>query len=123
MKRFVCASFVAISCAVVVAASPHYKKDGKPTCAIAGDGSSSCTSGEVAGLGNENVLVVVTVNGIAGTLCHNPGNSLEVPGQNPAEGSASAGVFIDSSQIKNGTLVIPPITTVLLFFRHQRRNK
>lgn len=97
--------------AVVQAASPHYKKDGQPVCTIASDGSSSCTAGSVSGLGNDNILIVVTVTGEAGTVCHNPGNNNAVPGQNPASGSSTGGTLIDGSQIKNGTVVIPPIST------------
>lgn len=94
------------------AASPHYKPGLKPTCTIdPSNGVATCSSGTVAGLGNDDVLVVVTVSGEAGTFCHNPGNSLVVPGQNPAEGSGSGGVLIDADDIKNGTLVIPQIVT------------
>jgi hypothetical protein len=62
------------------------------------------------------VLIVVTVSGTAGTFCHNPGNSNVVAGQNPAEGSSTGGVLIDDSDIKNGTLVIPPISTGAVTF-------
>ena len=101
----------------VFAASPHYKRGGQPVCTIdAETGAATCSTGEVAGLGNEDVLIVVTVSGSAGTFCHNPGNTRIVPGQNPAEGSSTGTQLIDADEIKNGTLVIDPIDTDAVTF-------
>lgn len=97
----------------VAAASPHYKgRNGQPVCTISGN-TASCTSGEVAGLGNENVRVTVSLAASAGTFCHNPGNSNVVPGQNPANATGSTSIDLSPDQIKNGTLVIPPIQTTV----------
>lgn len=112
-RRLVIAGlFAVVSAAGLSASSPHYKPGLKPTCTLdPNTGAATCTSGTVAGLGNFDVLIVVTVNGEAGTVCHNPGNSLAVPGQNPAEGTGTGGVLLPASDIKNGSLVIPEITT------------
>jgi hypothetical protein len=111
------AALIATTTTAVFAASPHYKKGGKPVCTIdAGTGAATCSTGEVAGLGNEDVLIVVTVSGSAGTFCHNPGNTNIVPGQNPAEGSSTGTQLIDADEIKNGTLVIDPISTDAVTF-------
>jgi hypothetical protein len=112
-RRLVIAGLLSVVTSVgLAAASAHYKPGQKPVCTLdASDGSADCTSGVVAGLGNFDVLVVVSVDGSADTVCHNPGNSLAVPGQNPAEGSGTGGVLLPASDIKNGSLVIPPIST------------
>jgi hypothetical protein len=117
LSRILVALMVAGFTATLLAASPHYKRGGKPVCTIdTSDGSASCTSGLVAGLGNDDIHIEVTVTASAGTLCHNPGNSLEVPGQNPATGSGSGSVDIDAGAIKNGTATIPAVETEPVVF-------
>jgi hypothetical protein len=106
------AALIATTTTAVLAANPHYKRGGQPVCTInTVTGAATCSTGEVAGLGNADVLIVVTVTGSAGTFCHNPGNNNIVPGQNPAEGSSTGTQLIDADEIKNGTLVIDAIST------------
>jgi hypothetical protein len=110
------ALIVSVTAAVVFAASPHYKKGGQPVCTAVVNGATitaTCSAGEASGLGNEDIRILVTLNGSAGTFCHNPGNSNIVPGQNPAIGTSATPVDIPGSAVKNGTATIPEISASL----------
>jgi hypothetical protein len=99
--------------AALAAESPHYKKNGQPVCTInTTTGTASCTAGLVTGLGNDDIRVTVSFGARADTFCHNPGNSLIVPGQNPTNVLASTTLDIDGSAVKNGNATIPAITVV-----------
>lgn len=109
VARLAGAVVIAITGAVVLAASPHYKKGGKPVCTVSG-ATVTCSTGEVAGLGNFDVEVSISFTATQGQLCHNPGNSNVVAGQNPATGTGGAGVSIPAGDIKNGSLTVPSIS-------------
>lgn len=97
------------------AASPHFKRGGSPVCTVSTSGSSSSVScrGTLAGLGNEDVLITVTVSGEAVYQCQNGGGNT-APGQNRVLiGPATAPTFIDSSAIKNGNLTFTTNPAVL----------
>jgi hypothetical protein len=109
---------VLLLCAAIPAAhagSPKYKKGGKPVCSVSivgGTGTASCTSGSVAGLGNADVRVSVSLTVSAPTLCAPPGNpGNTVPGQHRATATGSSSIGFSPDQIKNGALVLPPIST------------
>jgi len=114
------ALIVSVTAAVVFAASPHYKHGGTPVCTPATSSvntspySGSCTAGEAAGVGGENVEIVITVTGSAGTFCHNPGNGNVAPGQNPATGTLATPIDISGTQVKNGNVSIPASGTFTL---------
>jgi hypothetical protein len=89
------------------AASVHFKRGGSPTCTISGVGtnntSTTCT-GTVAGLGGEDIEILVTVSGSAVYNCQNAGGN-QAAGQNRVlVGPATAPTDIDSDEIKNGNL-------------------
>jgi hypothetical protein len=109
VSRLVVAVVIGVAGVVVLAASPHYKKGGKPVCTVSG-ATVTCSTGEVAGLGNFDVVVSISFTAEQGQLCHNPGNSLVVQGQNPATGTGGAAVSIPAGEIKNGTLTIPSLS-------------
>jgi hypothetical protein len=96
---FTLLALASITVVVVWAANPHYKKG--PT--FQENGSTVTATGTIAGLGNGNVLAVLSFpDATATTTCTNPGGT-QAPGQNPAvpvdvEGTASIG------NPKNGTL-------------------
>lgn len=96
----------------LIAAHPHYKRGGQPVCTIT-DATADCGPGVVAGLGNEDVRVTVSLAAAADTFCHNPGNSNVVPGQNPALATGSTSLDLSADQIKNGTLTLPAISTTV----------
>jgi hypothetical protein len=110
--RILVALVVSAATATLIAASPHYKKGGQPACSIdTSTGTASCSQGLVAGLGNDDVRVTLSVLATDGQICHNPGNPDNyVLGQNPATASGSSTLNIGANQIKNGTLTIPPIS-------------
>lgn len=96
------ALILSVSAAAVFAASPHYKR-GSPQCSTSG--TTGTCSGSLAGLGNEDVRITVSVTGTAQPLCSAPGNPANVvPGQNPVDFTASASVTVPASEIKNGNL-------------------
>jgi hypothetical protein len=87
------------------AASPHFKPHDPATCTFSGTTSISvsCT-GVLAGLGNADVQIDLSVSGSALYECQNPGGNL-VPGQNKVlEGPATSTTSIPASEIKNGNL-------------------
>ena len=87
-------------------ASPHFKKNGSPTCTISASGATASTTCQavLAGLGNADVDITVTVAGFAVYQCQNGGGNT-APGQNKVlVGPVTAPTHIDASQIKNGNL-------------------
>jgi hypothetical protein len=87
------------------AASPHFKKGGEPVCNFSGTTSISVTcSATLAGLGNQDVKVHLSVSGFALYQCQNGGGNI-APGQNRVlEGPATSDTAIPASEIKNGNL-------------------
>ena len=89
-----------------LAASPHFKHGGEPTCTISTSGSSAtvvCT-GSITGLGNADVLIKTTVSGFAVYQCQNRGGNI-APGQNKVlEGPSTTPTLIPSGEVKNGNL-------------------
>jgi hypothetical protein len=89
-----------------VAASPHFKKGGEPTCTITSSTGSATTvcRGSLAGLGNDDLLIKTTVSGFAVYQCQNQGGNT-APGQNKVlEGPSTTPTLIPSGEIKNGNL-------------------
>ena len=94
-------SLFATFAAVAVAASAHFKKGGSPVCTISG-GQATC-SGAIAGLGNQDVVIVLDVQGFATFNCVSPGGNAS-PGQNKVPFQGTTTQTIPSNQIKNGNL-------------------
>src|SRR6266536_1483606 len=87
------------------AASPHFKKGGEPVCTFSGTTSIpvSCT-GTLAGLGNDDLNIHLSVSGFALYQCQNNGGQ-PAPGQNKVlAGPAESDTAIPASAIKNGNL-------------------
>jgi hypothetical protein len=107
--------FIGVSASAAVAASPHFKKGGTPTCTITSTSNSSTTTctASLAGLGNEDVVVLTSVNGSAVYQCQNAGGNT-APGQNKVlVGPATSTTSIPASQIKNGNLTFTTNPAVL----------
>src|SRR5262245_51676144 len=87
------------------AASPHFKKGGTPTCTFAGTTSIPVTcNGVLAGLGNDDLNLHLSVSGFALYQCQNGGGNI-APGQNRVQvGPATSDTAIPASAIKNGNL-------------------
>src|SRR5215470_7161567 len=108
------AAFVLASSAAL-AASPHFKKGGEPTCTFSGTTSIpvSCT-GTLAGLGNQDLNIHLAVSGFALYQCQNGGGNT-APGQNKVlEGPATADTAIPATAgCPNGNWTgVNPVLTV-----------
>jgi hypothetical protein len=88
-----------------MAASPHFKKGGTPVCTFSGTTSISVTcTGTLAGLGNDDLNIHVSVSGFALYQCQNAGGNT-APGQNRVlAGPATSDTAIPADAIKNGNL-------------------
>lgn len=88
-------------------ANPHFVGGvGTPSCTISYSGSSASVvcNGTIAGLGNDDVLITVTVSGFAVYQCQNQGGNT-APGQNKVlVGPTVAPTLISAGDIKNGRL-------------------
>jgi len=111
MRRFMIPVIVLLvagtTATAALAASPHFKKGGTPTCTISGGGTSStsttCT-GSLTGLGGGDVEIDTTVNGFAVYQCQNGGGNT-APGQNRVlVGPSTTPTTIPGSEVKNGNL-------------------
>ena len=99
-------TFVLATATSASAASPHFKKNGSPVCTVSDSGATVTTtcSASLAGLGNGDLLIVVTTNGFAVYQCQNGGGNI-APGQNKVlVGPSTTPTTIPANQIKNGTV-------------------
>lgn len=95
-------ALVSMQLSPALAASPHFKKGGTPTCRDTGT-ALQC-SGALAGLGNEDVDIVLEADALGTFRCVNPSAKNEPLGQNKVPFSATADQHFDSSELKNGSL-------------------
>jgi hypothetical protein len=94
-----------LSAAAALAASPHFKRGGTPVCTFSGTTSIPVTcTGTLAGLGNDDLLLQLSVSGSAVYQCQNAGGNI-APGQNRVLiGPATSETAIPADAIKNGNL-------------------
>ena len=83
----------------VYAANVHFKTD--PS--VRDNGTTLTLCAALAGLGNQDVTITVSVSGTADATCISPGGN-EAPGQNKIPYAASVSTTIRSTEIKNGNL-------------------
>jgi hypothetical protein len=70
---------LALAAVPVLAQNPHFVRSDLPE--FTDEGTQLRATGSIAGLGNENIDVVLTATGVATITCGNPGNNPDVPGQ------------------------------------------
>jgi hypothetical protein len=95
----------ALAVSAALGASPHFKRGGEPVCTWSGTTSIPVTcTGTLAGLGNQDLSLDLSVSGFALYQCQNAGGNI-APGQNRVlEGPATSNTSIPASAIKNGNL-------------------
>jgi hypothetical protein len=102
-----CASVIVLLCTAAYAASVHFK----PKSPIFIDNGTTLTAnGSLAGLGNQNLSVILVAEGNPTGTCTNPAGETRPPGQNPAEITLTGSQSIPASAIKNGTVNISVTT-------------
>jgi hypothetical protein len=95
----------ALAVSAALASSPHFKKGGTPVCTFSGTTSIPVTcAGTLAGLGNEDLNLHLSVSGFALYQCQNGGGNI-APGQNRVlAGPATSDTAVPADAIKNGNL-------------------
>jgi hypothetical protein len=116
MRRILIPVIVLVVAGVTASAAlaAHFTKNGDPACSLT-NGQVTC-SAEMAGLGNEDIVISLGVSGEASFNCVQPGQSKKsdpniAPGANKVPFEDSAGAVIPDDAIKNGRARIGPITS------------
>lgn len=94
---------VAFGALASVAMAAHFTKKGSPTCTDTG--TVLTCGGELAGLGNEDLVVDLQSRAEATFLCGAPGNGNTAPGANKVPFEAGGSQTISGGAIKNGRAV------------------
>jgi hypothetical protein len=105
---------VGVLATVAWGASVHLKGGANAEPTFTDLGLTLSASGELAGLGNEDVLITPTATGQPTATCGNPGaNTFEAPGQNPAEVTLTGTEGIPASEVKKGFTPFSVMTEAL----------
>jgi hypothetical protein len=101
MRRTAALSLVVIAglAAVAVAESVHFKPR-KPT--FTDNGTTLSCTGDLAGLGNGDIVITVEATGSGSTIVYNQGGN-PAPGQNKVPVTVTGTQTISAGEIKNGT--------------------
>jgi len=80
-------------------------------------GLTLAASGELAGLGDEDILVTLSATGNPTATCTNPAGATQPPGHNPASVTVTGSTAIPAEKIKNGNVAFsvttePPVSPI-----------
>jgi hypothetical protein len=108
MKRFALivslVGSVALLGQAALASSVHLKGGAHAEPTFTDNGLTLTADGELAGLGNDDVVVTIVATANPTATCTNPGTGEhQPPGQNPAPVQVTGSESIPASEIKNGT--------------------
>ena len=95
---------------LAVAANVHLKGGPSAAPTFTDNGLTLTASASLSGLGNADVLVILSARGNPTGQCCNPSGECKVPGQNPAPVDVTGSQAIPASQIKNGNLTFSVTT-------------
>jgi len=87
---------------LALASNVHFKAKSGPT--FTDNGLTLTASGGLTGLGNGDVLIVLSASANPTGQCCTPGGSCKVPGQNPAPVQVTGSQAIPASEVKNGNV-------------------
>jgi hypothetical protein len=97
-----CAALI-LSASSASAASVHLKGGARAEPGFTDNGLSLNATGALSGLGNGDVLIMVTAQADVTSTCTNQGEN-EAPGQNPAPLTVTGSQAIPADEIKNGNV-------------------
>src|SRR6266536_3323233 len=92
-----------------LASSVHLKGGANAEPTFTDGGLTLSASGDLAGLGNGDVLVTLTAQTNVASTCTNQGGN-QAPGQNPAPLTVTGSTPVPAGDIKNGNVTITPTT-------------
>jgi hypothetical protein len=110
-------SLALLATGIAWASNVHLKGGPRSKPAFSDGGLTLSSTGDLTGLGNGDVLVILSARANPTGQCCTPGSPCKVPGQNPAPVDVTGSESIPASEVKNGnvTFVVttnPPTTPI-----------
>jgi hypothetical protein len=101
---------------VASAANVHFKPPSSQP-SFTDNGLTLTSSGVLAGLGNDDILVTLSATGNPTAACTNPAGANQPPGRNPAQVTLTGSEAIPRGEIKNGNVAFavttePPVSPI-----------